>query len=874
METAKNPTTNPTARLSGSTAQDSTQPPLAGPVLYQTLLGVHDEMMDANGAIMPHWQQWYDAFSRWSPNQRKANWDELNEVVRETGIAYDLFADPNENKQPWSIDLTPLIIAPKEWQWLNVALTQRARLFNAMHNDLYGHRRLLHEGFIPAALVLSDPSYLRPMRGNQSAYNGIQFYAADLAKSPDGIWRVLDNHAETPAGLGFALANRIAITHCEGNLFRSSKAIRLASYFQQLQSTLTKRTELEDPYIAILSPGPEHPDYFSHAYLARYLGYLLVEGGDLVYQNNRICLKTLAGLKPIDLIVRSIEGLNADPLELNPNGVHGTTSMVQAIRDKGIIMANQLGTSIVENRALAPYLPKVCKYLLGEELMLHEAPRWWLGDPKSRAHVLENLDSVLISEAHEGSGRPGEARAATDPTTLDPAGKQALIDRIMLFGNRMVAEQKTGYATTPSWTGEELKPHPFAIRFYTSRKEQGYDVLPGGLSMSVGAQQAIGLHSPEGLTRDVWVVSDKQPEPFESIWASIARQGSYSRAGRSLQSRIADNLFWLGRNVERVEWQFRLCRQALARLNEDSGPEEDQRTVVSALNTLILRAPKARVFDAGFGGMNEIERLVRTILYGKDRAYGFQESLAHMHRLAGLTRDRMSAEALRILNEFFTNQKWFKEPGFMHTGHVIDLLDEGLMVLAAFSGMVMENMTRNYGWRFLDIGRRIERAENLSGLLNRLIFAPGMSWDAPRRLMFILEVADSFITYRSRYRITPTLSAVVDLLLLDETNPRSIAFQISALHDHINYLPKEPEIGLRSEENRLILELLTDLQLSEGHKLAQIPQLEQGKEIEQVITEECRLEQLLNNQISKLPQLTELLTRRYFTHTEEQTQRI
>ena len=700
------------------------------------------------------------------------------------------------------------------------------------------------------------------------------FFAADLAKAPDGTWRVLDNHAETPAGLGFALANRIALTHCEGNLFRSSKAIRLASYFQQLQSTLVKRTELEDPYIAILSPGPEHPDYFSHAYLARYLGYLLVEGGDLVYQNNRICLKTLAGLKPIDLIVRSIEGLNADPLELNPNGMDGTTSIVQAIRDKGIIMANQLGTSIVENRALAPYLPKICKFLLGEDLMLQEAQRWWLGDAQSRAHVFENLDHVLISDAHEGSGRPGEARPATDPSTLSSSEKAALIDKIMLFGNSLVAEEKVGYATTPSWSGEKLEPHPFAIRFYSSRKEQGYNVMPGGLSMSVGEQHAIGLHSPEGLTRDVWVVSDSQPEPFESIWASIARQGSYSRAGRSLQSRIADNLFWLGRNVERMEWQFRLCRQALGRLNEDSGPEEDQRTVISALNTLILRAPKAQVFDAGFGGMNEVERLVRTILYGKNRAYGFQESLSHVHRLTGLTRDRMSSEAWRILNEFFTDNRWHKEPGFMHTGHVIDLLDKGLMVLAAFSGMAMENMTRNYGWRFLDIGRRIERAENLSGLLNRLIFAPGMAGDTSRRMMFILEVADSFITYRSRYRITPTLPAVIDLLLLDETNPRSIAFQISALHDHINYLPKEPEPGLRSEENRIILELLTELQLSEGHKLAQIPQFEQGKGFEDIIAEECRLEQLLHNQIAKLPQLTELLTRRYFTHTEEQAQRI
>ena len=843
-------------------------------MLYQSKAGIHDEMMDSNGAILPHWQQWFCTFSNWNPTERTTHSEQLNQVVRETGIAYDLFADPNETKQPWSIDLAPLIIAPEEWQWLQTALSQRARLFNAINADLYGPRKLILEGYIPAALIFSDPSYLRPMQGHKGMFNGLQFFAADLAKNPDGTWRILDNHAETPAGIGFALANRIALTHCEGNLFRESNALRLAPYFQQIQTTLVGRSGIDDPHIAILSPGPDHPDYFSHAYLARYLGYLLVEGGDLIFQNNQICLKTLAGLKPIDLIMRCIEGAKADPLELNPNGFDGTTAMVRAVRNMGVKVTNQLGTSIVENRALASYLPRICQYLLGEELMLQEAPRWWLGDMNARKYVLEHLEQMLISDAHEGSGRPGEARPAIDGATLDEAGRGELVARIALMGNKLVAEQKMGYATTPSWTGSKLEPRSFAVRFFTSRKAQSYEVMPGGLSMSVGGTQAIGLHSPEGMTRDVWIKSDTKVGPFESIWASREAPGAYSRAGRSLQSRIADNLFWLGRNVERAEWQFRLCRQALSRLDEDSGPEEDQRTVKAALNSLILRAPKAQIFDAGFGGMNEIERLVRTILYGKDRAHGFQECLSHMHRLASLTRDRMSSEAWRILNDFFTDRRWHREPGFVHAGQVVDMLDKGLIALAAFSGMAMENMTRNYGWRFLDIGRRIERAENLAGLFSRLIFAPGMGTDATRRMMFILEVADSFITYRSRYRIMPSLPAVIDLLLLDESNPRSMAFQIAALSEHVNSLPKEPEMGQRSEENRLILELLTELQLAEGHILAQIPQLDEDKNLEQVISEESQLEALLNNQMNKLPHLTEILTRRYFTHTEDQPHRI
>ncbi|WP_210200524.1 circularly permuted type 2 ATP-grasp protein [Cohaesibacter celericrescens] len=859
---------------SDGTALGERVKPSSPSMLYQALPGIHDEMMDVSGAVLPHWQQWFHAFSTWTEDERASHFEKLNQVVRETGIAFDLFADPYEAKQPWSIDLAPLIIAPDEWQWLQTALSQRARLFNAINADLYGPRKLIQEGYLPAELVFSDPSYLRAMHGHKGMFNGLQFFAADLAKGADGTWRVLDNHAETPAGVGFAVANRISLTHCEGNLFRQSNAKRLAPYFQQLQNTLIDRSGLEDPHIAILSPGPEHPDYFSHAYLARYLGYLLVEGGDLVCQNNQVHLKTLAGLKPIDLIVRSIEGAKADPLELNPDGFDGATSMVRAVRSMGVKMINELGTAIVENRAIAPYLPPISQYLLGEDLMLREAPRWWLGDPASVLHVMKNLDQMLITDAHEGSGRPGEVRPAIDGATLTEQDKTALVQKMSLMGKTMVAEQKLDFATTPSWTGQSLEPRPFAVRFFTSRKSQNYEVMPGGLSMSVGGTQAIGLFAPEGLTRDVWIASDTKLAPFESVWPTLDKAGAYSRAGRSLQSRIADNLFWLGRNVERIEWQFRLCRQALSRLDEDSGPEEDQRTVISALNSLILRAPKAPVFDAGFGGMNEIERLVRTILYGKNRTHGFQESVYHMHRLSGLTRDRMSSEAWRILNDFFTDRRWHKEPGFVHSGQVIDLLDKGLMSLAAFSGMAMENMTRNYGWRFLDIGRRVERAENLAGLFSRLVFAPGMATDSTRRMMFILEVADSFITYRSRYRIMPSLPAVIDLLLLDEANPRSIAFQIAALSDHINSLPMEPEMGLRSEENRLILALLSEIQLAEGHLLSHIPQMDESKDIEQVITEKSQLENLLDNQMSKLPQLTEILTRRYFTHTEDKPHRI
>jgi uncharacterized circularly permuted ATP-grasp superfamily protein/uncharacterized alpha-E superfamily protein len=836
--------------------------PESGP-LYQPLSGVYDAMMTADGEVRPEWRPWYDAVAGWSARHRREQGERLNRIVRDKGVAYDPFADPSETEQPWFIDLAPLVISPTEWAFLQQALEQRARLMAAIYDDLYGPQMLLAGGHLPAQLVFSDPSFLRALHGIERRREALTFYAADLARDASGEWRVIDNHAETPAGIGFAIANRIVATHVLGGVFRNSNAIRLASHFQALQQILVARSGVEDPQIAVLTPGPTHRDYFSHSFLARYLGYSLVEGGDLVVVNNQVRLKTLEGLKPLNVIIRCIEGAQADPLELNPRGFEGTAGMVRAARSGENLIVNQLGTSIVENRGLAAFLPGICRHLLGEELMLREAPRWWLGDPAIADHVLGRLPELMISDAHEGSGRPGEARRSVDGAQISNDGLTSLRDKIALYGASLVAEEKANYATSPSWNGTQLQPRACAVRFYAQLGPKGYEVMPGGLSMSVGPNANIGLYSPEGLTRDVWIVSDQPQGPFESLWQGSEAVILPSRTGRALQSRVADNLFWLGCYAERMEATLRLCRQALSRIEEDSGPPEDATTVIEALDIIIAKDPGAAIGEHGFGSSSDIERRVRTLVYGKGRGYGFQSSLAHLQRIAGQTRDRLSSEAWRILSHFFSNSQWRRDPEFSDSAQMLDFVEQGLMTLAAFSGMAMENMTRNFGWRFLDMGRRIERSQTIAELMLRLSLDDDGKVASSQRLMFILEVADSFITYRSRYRIMPALPAVIDLLLLDETNPRALAFQLAMLTEHINKLPKEPEVGQRSEESRIVLDLLSQLRLADMEGLARA---EGGTEMP--------LLSLLRRCADRLPRLVEVLSQRYFTHTAEKSQRI
>src|SRR5262245_20392200 len=370
---------------------------------YRAAAASFDELSDSSGALRPHWEPLLQALEALDPANRVRRMEQLNARVRETGIAYDLFSDPARATQPWRIDLVPLLIPANEWHRLERALLQRARLFENVLADLYGPQRLLSSGAIPHQLVFSDPSFLRPCKNLRPRAGYMQFFATDLARGPDGRWRIIDTHTETPAGVGYAIANRMVHTNVAGDNFAACKAMRLAPFFQQLQGTLAGRANRADPTIALLTPGPRHSDFFSHAYLARYLGLLLVEGGDLRVTGEHVSLKTLHGLMPVDLIVRCVAGDVVDPLELDASGFAGPVGLLQALRKDPDFVVNMPGTALAENRGLSAYLPKLANAVLGEDLLLPDGPRWWLGDAESRRHTLAKLEQMVIRPAHEGT---------------------------------------------------------------------------------------------------------------------------------------------------------------------------------------------------------------------------------------------------------------------------------------------------------------------------------------------------------------------------------------------------------------------------------------------------------------------------------------
>jgi uncharacterized circularly permuted ATP-grasp superfamily protein/uncharacterized alpha-E superfamily protein len=830
---------------------------------YAPHFNTYDELLDPGGAIRPHWRTFSGLFHALPPERQMQRVVRLNRLVRENGIADDIFADLTKNGDPWKIDLLPVIFSTAEWAFLERAVIQRARLFNAMLSDVYGPQELLKSGAIPPLIILNDPAYLRPSVNLPGGAPGLDFYAVDIARGPDGAWRVLDNHAETPAGSGFALANRVVHAQVAGDMFRAVNGLRLAPFYQKLQSELLSRVNRDDPLIALLTPGPRHADYFGHAYLARYLGLVLMEGGDMRVAGGRVYMKTLEGLKLIDLIVRCVEGAAADPLELNPHGYLGPVGLMQAVRKSPGLVTNMLGSGVIENRGLGPYIPALSRALLGEDLELHDAPRWWLGDAAARRHVFSNFGGMVIRRAREGTGRPGGADAGRDPGKLSQDQAAALRSEIELNGAALVAEQPVGFATTPSWTPSGLKPAPYAVRLFAARIGGAYHVMPGGIALTVDAKTGVSLAAAEGHTRDVWVTSATEISSQISLMRPPAEASGVQRAGKGLRSRAADNLFWLGRYNERADGSMRLMRAALTRMRDDGAESQAGEAVRKALTAILAKdfvPAKPPVAEP----LKAVEDLVVTLMTSTDRAYSLPRTLDSAHQAASVLRDRLSSEAWKTMQTFQTNPLWRGETAPGGVADIIDALDQGVAALAAFNGMVAENMTRNPGWRFLDIGRRLERAVNLAELLLALFSAAQEDDSETSGLLFTLEAADSIITFRSRYLFAPVLPLVLDLLLLDESNPRSIAYQLATVEEHLSALPQASRSGVQTEEQRMILELLTRVRLAKVSELAHVG------------ADGARAEftALFSFIADGVPRLSEAITRRYFNLTEDELRRV
>ena len=812
--------------------------------------------------IRQHWHGFLDEMNNLGGPEVMRRWETARSLFRENGVTYNVYSDPQGMDRPWEFDPVPFIIGAADWARLEAGLIQRAKLFDLILRDLYGPRRLLRDGLLPPALVFANSGYLRPLHGLPMTKGPmLHFYAADLARSPDGTWWVLDDRTQSPSGAGYALENRTVLSRMLPDVFRACDVHRLSGFFDTLNDTLVAMAPRgrENPRIVLLTPGPYNEVYFEHAYLARYLGYTLVEGSDLTVRDNHVFLKTLSGLQPVHVILRRVDEDFCDPMELRSDSSLGVAGLVQAAAAGNVAIANSLGCGVIETPAIRAFLSGLSRSFLGEPLKLPSVATWWCGQKREMNYVLDHLDDLVVRPTF-GAGRAVTAFAEPQLTRQQ---KVDLSNKIRFRPHDFTGHERVQLSSAPALIGTELQPRAIVLRVYlVSTGDGGYAVMPGGLTRvsSSADRQVVSMQRGDG-SKDTWVLSehDENKEEAKTAPQAVIRL-DLKRSGTDMASRVADNLFWLGRYAERSECIARLFRVILTRYTDESASRsvsELRRVLQIPVSIGLIAYPAAsRVALSPEEAVEALEQHVLQSIFESHRGGSLHDSLHRFHHAAINVRDRLSSDMWRIVSKLDIDSSLPSPQPDLQIGEALGWLNDMVVELASFSGMVMENMTRGLGWRFLDMGRRLERAMYSIKVLRRsMSMATGPMGEA-FSLDALLEYADSSMTHRSRYFAEPQAPTVLDLILCDESNPRSVAYQVMVLMDHINNLPRDQNHAFSSREKKVIMSALHRLRLAEVTVLCETSPDGSRPALEALILELTK----------DLPDFSDHLTQDYFSH--------
>ena len=671
-------------------------------------------------------------------------------------------------------------------------------MLEAVLADAYGPSLLSRDGRLPAALIAGNPEFLRPLVGvAPPGGSHLRFYAVDIGRGADGRWWVLGDRAQAPSGAGYAIENRLALSRAIPDIYRSTRVERVAAFFQAFQAELAALSRQDDAHICLLTPGPMSETYFEHAYLARYLGFLLVEGEDLSVRDDGVFVRTVSGLQRTEVLLRRVDADFADPLELNAASRLGAPGLLQAVRDGKIVIVNALGAGLVEARAMLAFLPALAPIVLGTDLAIPNVATWWLGRADMREKMIDRLDTMVIARAFE-SHVDGHSAGEVLGAKLDDAQRQTLIRSIRDRGVDYVAQEAVTLSSMPVWRDGRLQPLPFTLRLFLAKVGDRWQVMPGGFVRIADNADARAVSLQRGAaTADAWVLA--RGPVAETTLLPAPERILVQRATGLLPSRAADNLFWVGRYVERAEAALRLVRAMMNRVAEI---DETTAPLIAALGSL-LQAWNAVPSETDGTAAAFIARAALTDV----DLSGSLPSLAGAARsAASVIRDRFSPDAWRAINDLATIIAMPLAFGPAESA-IIERVEAALRIIASLSGLAQENMTRLAGWRFLELGRRIERAI-ITGRLVRCFALPG----APEGgLEVLLELADSQITYRQRYVMVAARAPVIDLVILDPNNPRSVAFQLDRIEAHLSALPGRSAAGRLSPVQQIAASIATRL---------------------------------------------------------------
>jgi uncharacterized circularly permuted ATP-grasp superfamily protein/uncharacterized alpha-E superfamily protein len=814
-------------------------------------------MVSGQGKLRTHWQSFMGTMGPIDPGDMAERWEEARRLLHQNGVTYNIYGDPKGMERPWPLDMVPLLLPAGEWKEIEAGLTQRATLLNGVLADFYGPQSLIREGRVPPALLHSNSSFCRPAHGIRPPRDVyLHFYAADLARGPDGHWRVLSDRTQAPSGGGYALENRAVMGRLLPDAFRHCRAERLAPFFDTFKATLAGLApRTERPRVVLLTPGPYNETYFEHVFLARHMGLTLVEGADLTVRDRKVFLKTLSGLEPVDVIMRRLDDDFCDPLELRADSSLGVAGLMEAVRAGNVAVANALGSAVTESLSFKSILPELCRHLLGDELRMHDVPSWWCGTEAGCAHVLANLDRMVIKSAV-----PKAHFVPIFGADLSAAKRAALAGCIRRHPWAYAAQERMILSTAPVWEDNRLQPRPLVLRvFLCSTGDGGYVVMPGGLTrVSTENGRLIISMQHGGGSKDTWVLPPRQdegaPAPPRSAAVVELRSGDARLASGDLPSRVADSLFWLGRYAERAEGAVRLLRGAHTRLTDGNQPGATAELVPLLGLMAWLGMIPWDLAAASHCESTAVRVALMAAVFDPDHPHSLRTSITRLHRSAYSVRDRLSLDMWRVVSQI---DKVSQPPprGRIDAAALLLLLDDLITSLAAFAGLEQESMTRGAGWRFLDMGRRVERTLHIVSVMRGIRIAEPPLMDETRAapaLEVLLELGESVMTYRQRYFASVQRAPVLELLLSDDTNPRAAIFQLAALERHLSALPQTAGQASACSPTTTALHIVQAARMT--------------MRTAEAVRHGPTLRTLLDSLAMTLPEISNLLAHAYFSH--------
>jgi len=831
-----------------------------GAQFYATKLGVYDEMLAKEHKVLPYWERFMEAIATLGSEQLELRRREAQRLLRENGVTYNVYGDTQKLTRPWRLDPVPLLISSEDWSLIEAGLKQRAELLNLILKDIYGKQQLLKKGLLPSELVLAHDGFLHPCVGAlPHLQRELIVYSANLARGQNGRMLVLDDRSQAPSGAGYALENRTVMTRVLPDIFRETQVHRLSGFFKALRKGLADIAphNKEDPRIVILTPGSLNETYFEHAYLSSYLGFSLVQGDDLTVRDGRVWLKSLDGLQPVDVILRRVDDSFCDPLELRSASRLGVAGLLEAVRRNNVAIANPLGSSVLENPGLLAFLPRLSRHFLNQELILPSVATWWCGQRRERDFVLQNLDRLIIKPINRSSGN-----YALFGGLLSAKEKELLRAAIIAKPHCYVGQEHVSFSTVPSFIDHHIEPRFAVLRSFAVASGNDYQVMPGGLTRIARQQDDfIVSNQAGGISKDTWVLAD-EPDKQVSLWFQPGRDVVVSADTEPLTSRAANNLFWVGRYLERIKAATRLMRTILLKLAE--APELNDPLDSQCLDVLLSALTQVTGTYPGFVTSNasvlkEPQNELLALAKNVQRSGTLATNIQAFAQTAFSIRDVWSQDTWRCVDNI--QRRWQQRVvnGDCDLEQLQKHLDDLITGFVAFIGLTTESMTREAGWLMLDSGRRLEHSLTLIALLRATVVQRHESALQNQLLEAVLISTDSLSIYRRRYRSFIKLPMVLELLLMDETHPRSLAYQLHQLSDHIGALPRERGKGQLSEEERLILKAYTDLRLVKVSELVNVAD---------DVGVYSELESVLSAMTELLWRLYEVLAQAYFSHSQ------